>query len=473
MNIIGRKDEQRILMDCLESNRPEFLVVYGRRRVGKTFLIKEFFDQRFSFYATGVNGTGMAGQLEYFNESLLEYGCTIETPPKTWREAFVRLKSLLQKNDVVRDPVSGKRIVFLDELPWMDTPRSEFKTALDYFWNSWASSQSDLMLIVCGSATSWIIGNILSDKGGFYNRITRKIHLMPFSLKECEEFCGTNGIQMDRQEIIRSYMIFGGIPYYLGLLSRRMSLAQNVDALIFDEKGALYDEFNKLFGSLFRNPKKHMAIINALAKKRCGLTRTELINETKIADGSLLTKAIKELVECGFIRKYQNFVKDSNDTYYQIIDSFTLFCLNFLEKKKASSWMKYIGTPSYNAWCGLAFEMVCLSHMLQIKQALGISGIDSSEYAWRSKESVPGAQIDMIIDRTDNVINLNEIKYTEGQYVIDNNYANNLRNKVETFLRETKTKKAVHLTFISANGLMRNSYSGVVVNTITGDDLFR
>lgn len=473
MNIIGRKEEQKTLMDCLESNRPEFLVVYGRRRVGKTFLIKEFFDQRFAFYATGVSGVSIKEQLEYFHESLSEYGSTEKKPPKNWREAFSRLKALLNSDKVNRDPVSGKRVIFLDELPWFDTARSNFKTALDFFWNSWASSQSDILLIVCGSATSWIIGNILTDNGGFYNRITKQLHLMPFSLRECEEFYKGNGIDIDRQDIIQSYMIFGGIPYYMGLVSRRMSFAQNIDALLFNEKGALYNEFDRLFGSLFKNPKKHLHIIKTLAKRHCGMTRTELIEKAKLEDGAPLTKALKELCECGFIRKYNNFKHQVNNAYYQIIDPFTLYCLAFPDKRKFSSWLMYLGTPGYYAWSGLAFETVCLNHIVQIKTALGISGVDSSEYAWRSTVSTPGAQVDLIIDRADNVINIAEIKYTTGAYSIDALYANNLRNKIETFRRETKTTKAVHLTFISANGLARNSHSGVVTNEITAEELFQ
>ncbi len=472
MNIIGRREEQKMLSDCLDSGRPEFMVVYGRRRIGKTFLIREYFDHRFSFYATGVNDVNMSEQLGYFAESLKEYGSEEEGRPENWREAFGRLKRLLESDKITRDPVSGRRVVFLDELPWMDTPKSNFKAALDHFWNSWASSQSDLVLIVCGSATSWIIGNILTDKGGFYNRVTRQIHLMPFTLKECEEYFRSEGIQLGDRDVIMSYMVFGGVPYYLGLISRRMSLIQNIDVLLFDEKGALYHEFERSFRSLFRNSEKHLAIIRALAKRRTGLTRQEVSDETKIADGALLTKALSELEECGFIRKYQGFMKGSKGGFFQITDPFTLFCLTFLEKKKVSSWMKHLGTPGYYAWSGLAFETVCLNHVSQIKAALGISGIESAEYAWRSSKSAPGAQIDLLIDRTDNVINICEIKYSTGPFEIDGDYAKSLENKMNAFRNETKTKKALHLTLVCAGGLARGGYSGMVVNTIGLDDLF-
>ena len=242
MAIIGRKNEQLILQDCLESNKSEFVVIYGRRRVGKTFLVKEFFDNRFSFYATGVDNVKLSEELEYFNDSLMEYGSKETDCPKSWREAFNRLKHLLMNDTILRDPITNKRIIFLDELPWMDTPRSNFRSALDYFWNSWASAQKDIIMIVCGSATSWIISNILSDKGGLYNRITRQIHLIPFTLGECKKFFDANNIIISKDDIITSYMVFGGIPYYLDLFSRRLSLTQNIDALIFDENGQLHYE---------------------------------------------------------------------------------------------------------------------------------------------------------------------------------------------------------------------------------------
>lgn len=472
MGIIGRLKEQQILQDCLESKRSEFIVVYGRRRVGKTFLIKEYFDNRFAFYASGVDNVSLSEELAFFNDSLVEYENVDGVSPKNWREAFGRLKKLLKSDDVVRDPVSNKRVIFLDELPWMDTPKSGFKAALDHFWNSFASSEKDIILIVCGSATSWIIDNILSDRSGLYNRITRQIHLQPFTLGECEDLYAENGIIMSRNDMLISYMVFGGIPYYLSMLSRRMSLAQNIDAQIFSQQGELRHEYDRLFRSLFRNGNKHMEIIKALSKRRYGMTRTEIIDATGLADGNLLTKSLKELEQCGFIRKYKNYVKDKKSAYYQIIDSFTLFHLTFLDTEKISSWIQHIKTPGYYAWCGLAFEILCLNHISCIKSALGISGIESTEYAWRSQSTHPGAQIDLLIDRADNVINICEMKFSEDEYELDAEYAANLEKKISVFQKETKPKKALHLTMICANGLAQNSYSGMVVNQISKDALF-
>ena len=470
--MIGRKKEMDYLERCLESDQAEFVAVYGRRRVGKTFLVREYCNDKFSFYATGVASEKMHDQLGYFGDSLRDYGSEIKNDPKSWREAFLLLKDLLENEKIYRDPVSKKRVVFLDELPWMDTARSDFKVALDHFWNGYASAQKDLVLIVCGSATSWIINNLLTDHGGFYNRVTKQIHLRPFTLAECEEYFKSRNIVISREDIIESYMIFGGIPFYLSMYDRRLSLTGNVDTLMFTEGGQLYSEYDRLLRSLFRNSDKHILIMSAIAKKGYGMTRVEIIEDTKIGDGALLTQALSELEQSGFIRKYNNFAKKKSGFFYQIIDPFSLFCIKFLNNRTKGSWEKHIRTPEYNSWKGYAFELVCLCHINRIKEVLGISGVDTMEYSWRSKIIKGGAQIDLLIDREDNVINVCEMKYSGKKFSIDKAYAENLDNKMETFAEETGTKKALFLTMICSNGLEHNEYHGKVVNEINGDDLF-
>lgn len=470
--MIGRKKEQIILQNCLESPRAEFVVVYGRRRVGKTFLIKEYFNNSFAFYATGISNAKTREQLKIFNGSLMEYGSSDKKQPKDWYEAFTRLKQLLLNGNVRRDPVSGKKVIFLDELPWMDTVRSDFKSALEYFWNSFASTQKDLLLIVCGSATSWIINNLLGDRGGFYNRITRQIHLFPFTLKECEDLYRLNGIQMTRQQVIESYMVFGGIPYYLNCFDKRLSLAQNIDELLFKENGQLYYEYDMLLKSLFKSYERHAAIIDALAQSKCGMQRTDLAKIAKIGDGEPLTKALNELEQSGFIRKYKNYAKAKSKFYFQLIDPFMNFCFKFIKKRDHGSWMSYINTPSYFSWSGNAFELVCLLHVDQIKNALGISGVETMEYAWRSSKKENGAQIDLLIDRKDGVMNVCEIKYTLLPFEIDSKYELELKNKLAVFISETNCNKALHLTMVSANGLKHNAHSGIVQSEINGEDLF-
>lgn len=470
--MVGRKKEQKILEDCLYSKRGEFLVVYGRRRIGKTYLIKKYFNEKFSFYATGLSNANMKEQLKAFHTSLVDYGLTDSRPPEDWHEAFRRLKKLLLMDGIQRDLLTGKKVVFLDELPWMDTARSNFKSALEYFWNSFGSTQDDLLLIVCGSATSWIIDNLLGDRGGFYNRITRHIHLMPFTLAECEELYRLNGIIMSREQMVECYMVFGGVPYYINCLDRRLSLAQNIDTLLFQSNGQLYTELDRLLKSLFKKYEKHTAILSVLSKRKNGTLRTELAKNESIGDGAPLTKALEELEQSGFIRKYQNYTKDKQGYYFQLIDPFLLFCNKFVKNKEHDSWLNYINTPGYYSWIGNAFELVGLLHIDQIKQSLGISGVETSVYSWRSETSTPGAQIDLIIDRKDGVINICEMKYSIAPYEITAEYEKELQNKVSVFVNETKCKKAVHLTMISMHGLKHNSHSSVVTRVIDGDNLF-
>lgn len=473
MKIIGRKREKDSLMQCLCSKRPEFVVVYGRRRVGKTYLIKEFFNQLFSFYATGLSNEKTAGQLKAFHQSLQMYGSPEKAAPKDWFEAFIRLRNLLENDMVYHDPVSGKRVVFLDELPWMDTAKSDFKSALDYFWNSWGASQEDLLLIVCGSATSWIINNLLKAKGGFHNRVTKRIRLLPFTLKECEELLEYNEIVMTRQQVMESYMVFGGIPYYLNLFDARLSLAQNIEELCFKPYGELRDEYGQLFQSLFKKPEKHLAIVEMLAKTKAGKTRQELSGNPVVGNGEALTRNLEELEQCGFIRRYTNYTKPKNSAYYQLVDPFVLFCLRFLKDSKQTSWMKYIHSHGYAAWRGNAFEIVCLNHVMQIKETLGVAGVDTQEYAWQSRRSDPGAQIDLLIDRSDGVINLCEMKYTDKEFEVGKEEHTKLLNRLSAFQKETMPDKAIHMTLVTANGLKQNKYSSVFQTVITGDGLFR
>ena len=472
MNIIGRAEETDVIRTCISSNMPEFLAIYGRRRVGKTYLIKEFFNNSFSFYATGVPEGNMRMQLKVFNDELIRYGSGERSIPKDWLEAFGRLRNLLESKDVYREAENNKRVIFLDELPWMDTAKSDFKVALDYFWNSWASAQQDIILIICGSAASWIIDNIIMDTGGFYGRVTRRIHLMPFSLRECEEILKTGG-EVTRKQVMEYYMIFGGVPYYINMFDHSLSVAQNVDKLLFRENSLLKSEYEMLFRSLFRKRSdKHLKVIEAIAKKRIGVLREELLDDKSLPSGEALTTILNELEQCGFIRRYADYRTNSKGHLFQVIDPFVLFSIRFMDNAGVTSWMEYINSPSYNAWIGNAFEILCLNHISQIKTALGVSGVGSSEYSWRSKKSKPGAQIDLLIDRRDDIINICEMKYSENEYVIDADYEVNLKNKMEVFRKETDTKKALHITMVTANGLKHNAHWQVVLNEITADQLF-
>lgn len=469
--MIGRYRENDILNTALSSKKAEFIAVYGRRRIGKTYLIKKYFKSGFSFYFTGTANSSLKENMTYFYQQLLEYGADEKLKPENWADAFFMLKKLLQKKDVARDSASGRRVIFLDELPWMDTPRSGFRTALDFFWNSWASMEDDICLIVCGSATSWIINHLIDDRGGFHNRVTRQIHMEPFTLNECRRYFDQEEIPLSDQELIEFYMTFGGVAYYMDLIDKRMSMAQNIDALIMQENGQLHCELDRLFNSLFGKALKHLRIVEDLAGKQMGLTREALSGNKQIGGGESLTTALLELEQCGFIRKYTSINNQHKGAIYQLIDPFTLFCLTFVKKGDRTSWMSFLKTGEYNDWVGKSFELVCLLHANKIKEALGIDKIDTAVHAWKSKKSSPGAQVDMLIDRADGVINLCEMKYSQKKFAINKDYSENLLNKIEAFQNETKTSKTIRLTFITLNGLAHNEYSRYVVNEITGSEL--
>ena len=473
MNIIGRNKEQNKLERLVSSKKPEFLVLYGRRRIGKTYLIKNYFKEEFSFYSTGVKNIKLRDELKIFYTSLQRYGCKSKHAPKDWFEAFGLLEELLESDTVKRVTSQRKRVIFLDEIPWMDSPKSNFKAALDYFWNSYASTKDDLLLIVCGSATSWIIDNITSDKGGFYNRVTEKMQLFPFSLKECEEFLTSNNIDWSKKTIMECYMAFGGIPFYLNLIEGSLSLHQNINNLLFVEGGSLYYEYDNLMSSLFKNHELHNKIIAVLGKHHNGVLRNDLINSYHLQDGAPLTKALKELEECGFVRKYTNYLKNKNESLYQLIDPFTLFCIEFKDKNTVSNWLSNINTPKYHNWCGYAFEILVLNHIKQIKDYLGISGVESNQFAYISKGKDKGAQIDLVIDRKDGVINLCETKYTNDNFAIDKEYSEKIQNKLNAFSLDSKSKSALLITFITSDKIKQNEYSNICNINIVGADLFR
>ena len=462
MALIGRETERRKLASYMRSGRAEFVVVYGRRRVGKTFLVDEFFERRYAFQATGLTEGGMRQQLEAFHVKLIEYGSAEDAVPKSWLEAFLRLKDILSRQEVTRHPSTGRRVVFIDELPWLDTPRSNFKAALEFFWNDWASKQRDLMLVVCGSATSWIANHLLESKGGFHNRVTRIIDLRPLSLEECCAYYRANGLAYTKQMAVESYMVFGGIPFYLDLLDPGMSLAQSIDELCFEEGGQLRGEFDRLYAALFKHPEAHMRVVRELAAKKRGLTRVELRRLEKMK-GSNLTKVLKELEQCGFIRGYRDIAKRERGIVYQLIDPFTLFHLQFIEPGGISSWSGYRNTPAFNAWSGLSFELVCLNNSDMLLRTLGISGIESRLCAWSSRNHEPGAQIDLLIDRADDVVSVCEMKYARGMYTMSDADVRSLRNKLAAFEAETKMSKALHLTLVTLHGAVRNAHYNELV----------
>ncbi|MDR1973151.1 MAG: AAA family ATPase [Bacteroidales bacterium] len=470
MQLLGRKNEQISLQQLVEAEKSDFLVLYGRRRVGKTFLIKKFFNQDFSFYISGLKNTTQKENLANFNTALNFHGKMPYPKVNSWMDAFRQLIHLLEHSNK-----RGKKVVFIDEMPWFDTARSGFLTAIDFFWNTWASGRSDVLLIACGSATSWIIKKLLNNRGGLHNRVTRRMHISPFTLNECEAFFQYKKIHFDRKSIVDAYMIFGGIPFYLEMFEKGLSVAQNIDNLLYKDNAPLKNEFDFLYSSLFNNYENHIKIVEALSTKTKGLTREEIITSSKISNGGGLTSMLEELEQCDFIRKYQSFGKKEKQSLYQLIDLYSLFYFNFLKNNKIKDehfWTNFIDNARHRAWSGYAFEQVCLAHLPQIKQKLGIAGVLTNTSSWRSNDRKNAAQIDLLIERNDRIINLCEMKYAVDEFVIDKRYDEILRKKRTSLCEQTKTRKAIHITMITTNGVKRNMYWNNIQSEVTVDDLF-
>lgn len=478
---IGREKEQEQLKDYIGSNQSEFIAVYGRRRVGKTCLIQQVIGNDYAFYVAGMNRVTMEIQLANFMQGIRKHRPDEPLPHvKTWLDAFIALESYLESLP------EGKKIVFIDEMPWMDTPRSNFISGLEHFWNSWASWRDDIKLIVCGSATSWIINNLIKNRGGLHNRVTHKIPLKPFTLRECREFFMAKGFRLSNKQIAECYMVLGGVPFYLEKLNKGEGVAQNIDRLIFDEDGELHDEFQSLYNSLYKNATNHIKIVTALVTKGHGLTRKELIEKTKLPDNGKFSLMLEELQSCGFIRSYEPYLSKmrrkaltedrlSPVTLYQLVDPFTLFHFQVMRKADAHDpnyWSNNQNSHVYSTWSGLSFEMLCLNHVEQIKMALGISGITANAFSWLGKGKDRSAQIDLLIDRADKTINICEMKFYNKPYAMTAKDEEDIERKVTSFIEATHTDKNIIVTMITAKGLERNEHSEGIQKELTLDQLF-
>ena len=475
--IIGRRYEQDLIREFYNSPKAELVAVYGRRRVGKTYLIKQCFEGEFDFYFTGSFETPRSTQLTLFKKELERYSGKKQNKPKDWYEAF----------DALRDYLSSlykeRIVVFLDELPWMDTPKSSFISAFSYFWNSWASTVPSLKLFVCGSATTWMLSKLIGDKGGMHGRVNRQIYLRPFTLHETQQFLKNKGIDWEMYQVTEAYMTMGGIPYYIDMLERNLSLNENIDHLFFREGAALRTEYDFIFRSLFRDSRVYRSVVELLATRSSGMKRKEIQEALKMDDGGLLSEVLDNLCKCDFLRQYAAFGKKEQGQMYQLIDLFSLFHLQFVNKSNGLDnhfWSNMQDNPLRKTWQGYAFEQVCLHHIPQIKQKLGISGVLSEVCSWSCKPftnkdgtEYKGTQIDLVIDRRDETVNLCEVKFSTDTYTITQDYAERLNSRKETFREVTGTRKSLHTTMITTYGLKSNKYIGEVQREVTMNDLFK
>lgn len=455
----------------MESERSEFVVVYGRRRIGKTFLVRRFFKDNYAFSFVGKHEMRREQQLAEFAKELMRYSHSTFVPQlKNWTEAFDALQRLLETYNI-----SGKKVVFFDEMPWMDTPKSDFVSALENFWNGWANMRDDIVLVACGSATSWMVDKLLHNQGGLFNRITQKLYLRPFKLSEMEQYLDEKHFGWNRYQIAQCYMILGGIPFYLTLLNPKLSLLSNIDELFFaDAHAMLRTEYNELYSTLFKRPDNYLAVIRMLTERKEGFTRKEISEKTKLG-GAALSKILSDLEQCDFIFSYARYGNAKNNAIYRIKDFYTLFYykyVNGIDTKDSLRWTHLSSTPQVSSWQGFSFELLCLLHLDEIKKALGIDRILNDASAWRSKQPEQNTQIDLVIERADHNINLCEMKFSSGMYAIDKGYEQKLRERMSIFLAETMTRCSTRITLVTTYGVLQNKHSGIVNDEVLLDDLF-
>lgn len=455
----------------MESERSEFVVVYGRRRIGKTFLVRRFFKDNYAFSFVGKHEMGREQQLTEFAKELMRYSHSTFVPQlKNWTEAFDALQRLLETYNI-----SGKKVVFFDEMPWMDTPKSDFVSALENFWNGWANMRDDIVLVACGSATSWMVDKLLHNQGGLFNRITQKLYLRPFKLSEMEQYLDEKHFGWNRYQIAQCYMILGGIPFYLTLLNPKLSLLSNIDELFFaDAHAMLRTEYNELYSTLFKRPDNYLAVIRMLTERKEGFTRKEISEKTKLG-GAALSKILSDLEQCDFIFSYARYGNAKNNAIYRIKDFYTLFYykyVNGIDTKDSLRWTHLSSTPQVSSWQGFSFELLCLLHLDEIKKALGIDRILNDASAWRSRQPEQNTQIDLVIERADHNINLCEMKFSSGMYAIDKGYEQKLRERMSIFLAETMTRCSTRITMVTTYGVLQNKHSGIVNDEVLLDDLF-
>lgn len=470
--LLGREKEIEILSNSLKKDESSFIAIYGRRRIGKTYLVNEFFKNKFTFKCSGTYGEKTSFQLEMFNSSLMEAGLTKFKKPKDWIEAFDLLKKVI---DLSKDK---KKVIFIDELSWLDQAKGKFIKCLENFWNSWCYGRKDVVLIICSSSSSWILDKVIHNKGGLYNRLTDLIYLKPFSLKECLEYSTKNELFYNKFDVLEAYMVFGGIPYYWSKLKPNLSLSLNIDNLFFNDNAILKDEYNYIFSYLFDSSQDYQKIIDALYLKKSGLTRKEIIKNTKITDNGHLSKKLNDLEYSGFINKFNKPNTSSKEVIYQLIDNYVLFFKNFLVKnnKQNEFYSKNYNTPLLNTWRGLAFEIVVLEHIESLKKVLGINGIYSEAYSCFYKKDenkgIEGSQIDLILLRSDRNIDLFEIKYSLSRFKPTKQFENSLNSKINDLNIDFNGKYSINPILVTLNGIVKNEYSRSIKKVLTLNDLF-
>lgn len=466
--IIGRLDEKAVLKQIYSSKQADLVAITGRRRVGKTYLVKSYFQNKIDFEFSGVlNGT-TEQQLQSFSYCLRKNSNKKQNPPANWMEAFYLLSKKLN-----RIQNSRKIVIFIDEFPWLDTHKSNFIPAFDWFWNNWAVNKN-VLIMICGSAASWMITKIINNKGDLHNQVTKHIHLQPFTLSETELFLRKKNVVLSRYQIIQLYMAMGGIPRYLNDVQKGESASQCIHRLFFEKNGLLTNEFDNLYRALFKNANLHIDIVFALSTKRMGLTRNEILSASKAKDGGTFSKTLAELEWSGFISSYLPYNKTKKDTLYRLSDEYSLFYIKFIYRQKNINWQQLAETPRWKSWSGYAFETLCMKHVNKLKEALGIPAVytEISSFYKKGSADEEGTQIDLLLDRKDQIINLIEVKFLDKPFVITKAYADELRKKAAIFKQSTRTKKTIFITLVSSFGILPNQHSMDLIQQEVKQDAF-
>lgn len=483
-NIIGRTEEIQILDRFLTSNKPEFLAIYGRRRIGKTYLIRSYFENKdiIFFNTTGSKDAPLQEQVGNFTKQIgnIFYNGAELKAGKNWNETFDKLTTAIES---IKDK---KIILFFDETPWMATKNSRLLPTLGYYWNQHWSKNSKIKLIICGSSASWIKAKIVDNKGGLHNRITEKIPLAPFNLNASKAYLNSLGIKLNNEHVLPIYMVTGGVPYYLEKIEKNFSASQNIEKLSFRKNSFLLGEFDNLFASLFEDHEINVELLRMISDNRSGVGQEELLKKIgKALHGESGLKKLKELQDADFIMGFKPHFHSKKGVYYKVIDEYTVFYFDWIEPIRKTLlersltkgyWDKKYNSPAWESWAGYAFEAICHKHIPQISKALNLSPT-AIPATWRyvplkgSKEE--GSQIDLLFDRDDDAITICEIKYTDEPFVINKAYAAKLQKKIDVFRKVTRTKKQIFLAFVSANGLKQNIYSEIVGGLVTLDNLFK
>lgn len=479
--LIGRVAEMNELQAAFHSERSEFVMMYGRRRVGKTFLVRRFFNDKYTFHFVGAHKQPMSVQLAHFREALQEFGGKAIPELTNWHEAFLQLERYLETS------TDKRKVLFFDEMPWIDTQKSDFVSELEYFWASWVQNRDDIVFIACGSATAWMKEKLEDNQGGLHNRLTRRIYIRPFYLSECKAYLRENGFDWDDYQIMQLYMILGGVPYYLSLLQPHLSMIANIDALLFRYGAALKDEFGELFNALFKRADRYIRIVQLLATKREGFTKTEITEKTGYAGGGL-TKMLENLERCDFVLAYAQYGNKTKQTLYRLCDFYTLFYFHYIKDNRTRDdayWQHHFQDRGVESWEGFSFEELCFRHLPHIKHALGISGMATEASSWRytpkeeanptdqkQKKKKEGAQVDLVISRVDKMTHLCEMKFCETPYTITKKYAEQVDKRKHLFMEVNDVPRGVVITFVTPKGIKQGVNSSLVHSSLTADDLF-